>query len=151
MLLKATSTSYFKSRSFIGYKKADAQTSEVDAKLAPVNVGPWRVRNGDYGNHTLLVWQFNPQLCINGSHSSTQCSTTVTTETKIRSLPQLNNATDTVLLNNVGKVGELVLFGPSCYIIIVVLLVAVATVLMVAKIDLWRFSENCFSFSKTLF
>jgi hypothetical protein len=29
-----------------------------------------------------------------------------TMETKVRSLPQLNNATETLLLNNVRKVGE---------------------------------------------
>jgi hypothetical protein len=36
-------------------------------------------------------------------------------ETKVRSLP-LNNATDTLLLNNVRKVGELVLSRTSCFI-----------------------------------
>jgi hypothetical protein len=35
-------------------------------------------------------------------------------ETKTRSLPKLNNATDTVLLNNVRKVGELVPSRTSC-------------------------------------
>jgi hypothetical protein len=39
----------------------------------------------------------------------------VTMETKVRSLP-LNNATDTLLLNNVRKVGELVLSRTSCFI-----------------------------------
>jgi hypothetical protein len=34
----------------------------------------------------------------------------VTTETNVRSLPNLNNAADTLLLNNVRTVGELVFF-----------------------------------------
>jgi hypothetical protein len=40
MPLKVTSTPYFLSRTFNHYKMAGVQTSEVDAKLAPVNVGP---------------------------------------------------------------------------------------------------------------
>jgi hypothetical protein len=39
----------------------------------------------------------------------------VSMESKVHSLPQLNNASDTVLLNNVRKVGELVLSTTSCY------------------------------------
>jgi hypothetical protein len=35
--------------------------------------------------------------------------TTVTMETKVRSVPELNNGTGKVLLNNVWKVGKLVL------------------------------------------
>jgi hypothetical protein len=34
---------------------ADVQTSEVDAKLAPVKVGVWRVRFGNHGNQTIIV------------------------------------------------------------------------------------------------
>jgi hypothetical protein len=40
----------------------------------------------------------------------------VTMEIKVHSLQQLNNAIDTVLLNNVGKVGELILIRSSCHI-----------------------------------
>jgi hypothetical protein len=40
MPLKVTSTPYFLSRTFNHFKMADVQTSEVDAKLAPVNVRP---------------------------------------------------------------------------------------------------------------
>jgi hypothetical protein len=39
--------------------------------------------------------------------------TTVAMETKVRRLPQLKNATDTVLLNNVRKVDELVISRTS--------------------------------------
>jgi hypothetical protein len=38
--LKMTSKPYFLIRIFNHYKMADVQTAEVDAKLAPVNVGP---------------------------------------------------------------------------------------------------------------
>jgi hypothetical protein len=37
-----------------------------------------------------------------------------TRETKVRSLPYLNNTTDNILLNNVRKVGELVLYVTVC-------------------------------------
>jgi hypothetical protein len=45
MPLKVISTPYVLIRTFNHYKMADVQTSEVDAKLAPVNVGP---RNFEY-------------------------------------------------------------------------------------------------------
>jgi hypothetical protein len=40
MPLKVTSTSYLLIPYLQAFKMADVQTSEVDAKLAPVNVGP---------------------------------------------------------------------------------------------------------------
>jgi hypothetical protein len=40
MPLKLTSMPYFLILYFNHYKMADVQTSEVDSKLAPVNVGP---------------------------------------------------------------------------------------------------------------
>jgi hypothetical protein len=40
MPLKVTLTPYFQSHSFNHSKIKDVQTSDVDAKLAPVNVGP---------------------------------------------------------------------------------------------------------------
>jgi hypothetical protein len=33
----------------------DVETSEVDAKFAPVNVGLWSVKIGNHGGHTTLV------------------------------------------------------------------------------------------------
>jgi hypothetical protein len=39
MPLKETPTSYFSFRTFNYSKMADVQTSEMDAKLEPVNVG----------------------------------------------------------------------------------------------------------------
>jgi hypothetical protein len=39
MPLKVISTPTFQSRIFNHYKMADIKTSEMDAKLAPVNVG----------------------------------------------------------------------------------------------------------------
>jgi hypothetical protein len=102
------------SRSFNHSKMTDVQTSEVHSELTPINVGPWRVQTDNRGNHAILVWQLNPYLCNNGSHSWTHCLTTttmvcnVTIETKVCSLPLLNSATDTLLLNNVSKVYELV-------------------------------------------
>jgi hypothetical protein len=68
----------------------------------------------NHGNHTPFScdrWY----LCNNGSYSWTQRLTTVTTvgnttrESKVCSSQWLNNATDTVLLDNARKVGELVL------------------------------------------
>jgi hypothetical protein len=50
---------------------ANVQTSEVDVKVAPVDVGGIRVI---------------PYLCDSGSHSRTRCLTTVTMETKVRIL-----------------------------------------------------------------
>jgi hypothetical protein len=38
----------------------------------------------------------------------------VTLETKARSSPQLKNATDTIMLNSVRKVGELLLYRTYC-------------------------------------
>jgi hypothetical protein len=46
--------------------------------LTSVKVGPWRVKTGNHGNHTILVWQLNPYLWNNGLHSWTHCLTTVT-------------------------------------------------------------------------
>jgi hypothetical protein len=40
-------------------KLADVQTSEVDAKCAPVSVGLWRAKFGNNGNHSILAWQLN--------------------------------------------------------------------------------------------
>jgi hypothetical protein len=98
------------SRSFNHSKMADVQTSEVHAELTPINVGPWRVRTDNHGNHAILVWQLNPYLCNNGSHCLTTATMVcnVTIETNVCSLPLLNSATDTLLLNNVSKVYELV-------------------------------------------
>jgi hypothetical protein len=62
------------------------------------------------GNRTIFLWQFKPYLYKNGSHIWTHCLTTVTTiggikmETMVSSLLQLNNETNTVLLNNARKV-----------------------------------------------
>jgi hypothetical protein len=72
---------------------ADVQTSELDAKLWPVNVGPRRVKFGNHGNHAIIAWQLQPYLWNNGYHSSTHCLTTVTMGIKVRSLLYLNNAT----------------------------------------------------------
>jgi hypothetical protein len=33
----------------------DVRISEVDAKLASVNMGAWRVNFGNHRNHTILV------------------------------------------------------------------------------------------------
>jgi hypothetical protein len=33
----------------------DIKTFEVDAKLSPVSVELWRVKFGNYGNHTILI------------------------------------------------------------------------------------------------
>jgi hypothetical protein len=33
---------------------ADAQTSEVDAKLAPINAGAYRVQFGKHENYTII-------------------------------------------------------------------------------------------------
>jgi hypothetical protein len=40
---------------FIYSEIAYVQTSEVAAKLAPVNVGPGRVKTGNHDNHTILL------------------------------------------------------------------------------------------------
>jgi hypothetical protein len=71
-------------------------------------MGEWRVKFGKHCKTTILVWQLNPYLCNNGSYSRTHCLTTATMETVVK---QCN---DTVLLNNVWKVGKLVLSGSSC-------------------------------------
>jgi hypothetical protein len=34
----------------------DLETSEVKAKLTPVNVGLWKAKFGNHGNHTIPVW-----------------------------------------------------------------------------------------------
>jgi hypothetical protein len=42
---------------------ADVQNPQVDAKHAPVNVGASRVKFGNHGNHTILLWKLNPYVC----------------------------------------------------------------------------------------
>jgi hypothetical protein len=72
---------------------ADVHISEVETKLAPINVELWRVKIGNHDNHTILVLQLNPYLDNNESDSCTHSLTTVTMignvtmETKVRSLP----------------------------------------------------------------
>jgi hypothetical protein len=69
---------------------ADFQTSEVDAKPAPVNLGLSRVKFSNNGNQTIVVWQWKQYLC--NSSNCTHCLTIVTIvgdvtmETKVRSL-----------------------------------------------------------------
>jgi hypothetical protein len=60
------------------------RTSEVDAKLAPVRVEQWRVKFGNHGYQTILMWLLKPFLCNSGSHTCTYCVSTVTMETKAR-------------------------------------------------------------------
>jgi hypothetical protein len=48
---------------------ADVQTSEVVAKLAPVNMGSWMLKFGNHFNDIIFVWQLSPYLCNNGPHS----------------------------------------------------------------------------------
>jgi hypothetical protein len=59
---------------------ADVQTSKVDEKLAPVNVGTRRVKIRNHGNHTILVWQLKPYLYNDGSQSWNHCLATLTME-----------------------------------------------------------------------
>jgi hypothetical protein len=67
------------------------RTSEVDAKLAPVRVEQWRVKFGNYGYQTILMWLLKPFLCNSGSHTCICCVSRVikvgdvTMETKARS------------------------------------------------------------------
>jgi hypothetical protein len=84
---------------------ADFQTSEIDAKFAPVSVGAWRVKFDIHGNHTILVWQLITlqQYCL----TTATMVVNVIMENKVRSLPLVNNETNTVLPDNVRKVGEL--------------------------------------------
>jgi hypothetical protein len=72
--------------------------------------------------------QLKPRLCSKGSHSWTHCLTTVTMETKeritrnltkLRSLRYLNNVNNTVLLNHVRVVAEIVVLSRIyCYNIV---------------------------------
>jgi hypothetical protein len=39
---------------------ADIQTSEMEAKLASVNVEVIKVKTGNNGNHIIFVWHLNP-------------------------------------------------------------------------------------------
>jgi hypothetical protein len=77
MPLKVTSHNFY-SHSFNHSKMAEVKTSEVDAKPAPVSLGLSRVKFGNRGNRTFVVWQRKPYLCINGFHSWTHCLTTIT-------------------------------------------------------------------------
>jgi hypothetical protein len=67
----------------------DIETSDLDSKLTLVNLWLWRVKFGNHGNQTILVWELKPYLFSSGSH----CLTTVTMvgdiimETKVCSLP----------------------------------------------------------------
>jgi hypothetical protein len=85
------------------------QTSDVDAKAAPTPL-EYQGLFGNHGNQITVLWQLKPCLWNNGSHSSTTVTmvSDITTETKVCSLLQSNNATDTVLLN-VRKARDLVL------------------------------------------
>jgi hypothetical protein len=51
------------------FQNSEVRSSDVEAKLAPVSVGPWWIKADKHGNHTILLWQLNPYLCNNGFHS----------------------------------------------------------------------------------
>jgi hypothetical protein len=88
----------------LNHSKMDVvRTSEVDIKFAPVSVRLWRVKFGNHDNQTIFVSQFKLYLFNNGSRSWTHCLITVTMvsdvtkETKVRSIPSLNSATDSIV------------------------------------------------------
>jgi hypothetical protein len=67
----------------------------MDAKLTPVSLGLSTVKFGNHGSQTIVVWQFNPYLYNNGSHTLTHSLTSVTVvgdvsmETKVHFRVQL--------------------------------------------------------------
>jgi hypothetical protein len=50
---------------------ADVQTSEEDGKLAPVNVGWWKVKFANHGNQTILVCHLKSYEAYHNSFSQT--------------------------------------------------------------------------------
>jgi hypothetical protein len=83
---------------------ANVQTCEVGVKFAAVNVAPWKVKFGNHGNHTILVWQLNPYFATEFSTVEPHCLTRltmiidVTMESKLRAFCH-SLTTDAVLLN----------------------------------------------------
>jgi hypothetical protein len=114
MPLKRPRRHIFYSHCFNSPKMANVQTSEVNTKHLPIKVEAWRVKVGKNGNQTFLrnSWTntcsticptFGPLF----NHSNNFIN--VTMETKVRSLLQLNNSIDTILLYYVREAEGLVI------------------------------------------
>jgi hypothetical protein len=84
----------------------------VDEKPAPFSVSLSKVKFGNHGNQTTLVWQLKPYLCNSGYHSWTCCLTTATMVDYVtmEAKTQVVVAADKLLINNMRKVGYLVLY-----------------------------------------
>jgi hypothetical protein len=80
------------------------QTSDVDGKPAQVSLGIWRINFGNHGIQTITVWQLKPFLY--STFTTVTTAGNVTMETKVRSLPKLNNENKTLLLNNFSNVSS---------------------------------------------